>query len=151
MGRGRRGAARLVEPGRELGDVGEPGAMREQVANRDHLPARRDARKVALERVVQTKAALLYELEHDRRGERLRHAPDPEPLVGAGPPASGGCLVLTAVVGDEDDHAIAAGVGDLTRELPDGRRGESGSSPVHPTSTRASPATSRRRGPSGPT
>ena len=122
-------------------DVGEPGAMREQMADRDHVSARRDAGQVAFERVVQAQAALLHELEHDRRGERLRHAPDPELLVGAGLSASGGRLVLPAVVGDEDDHAIAA-----ARRRSDARTAR----PAARGSPARRPCTRRAQGPAPP-
>jgi hypothetical protein len=96
--------------------------MREQLPDRDGPAARDDARKVLLDRVAQLEAALLDELEHDRSGERLRHAPDPEPVAGAVGPRAGRRLELTSVVGDEDDHAVPARLGDLPCEALDGRR-----------------------------
>ena len=81
-------------------------------------PARAEpARQIAVDSVVELDPALGDELHDHRRDERLGHAPDPEPVLGTGPPAADlrvsrrddGAL---AVLLDERDHGGDLGRGD---------------------------------------
>jgi len=95
--------------------------MVEQLADGDPLAVRNDARQVTLERVAKTKLSLGSELEHNRRRERLRHAPDPEPLVLPGTADPGGGHVVSIMVGDEDDHTGCTATAQLPSYPFDGR------------------------------
>jgi hypothetical protein len=94
----------------------------EQLPDRDPLPVRNDARQVTLERIAEPKPALGYELKHDCRRERLRHTPDPKPLILAGPAIPCRSHVLTTIVGDENDRALRPVKNELPRDFFDRRR-----------------------------
>ena len=96
--------------------------MVEQLADRDLLPGRNDARQVTLKRIAEPKLPLGHELKHDCRRERLRHTSDPKPLVPARSLIPRRSHVLTTIVGDENDHALRSATSNLPRDLFDRRR-----------------------------
>ncbi len=80
--------------------------MLEQLADRDLITPRDNTGHVVFERAVEAKRSLLHELEHDRCGERLRHASHPKALISSRTAGTPGGHVLLVPGGDEDDHTL---------------------------------------------
>src|SRR5262249_6072980 len=75
-----------------------------------------------LQRIAEPKLPLVHELKHDCRCERLRHTPDPKPLVPARSLIPCRSHVLTTIVGDENDHGVSSATSKLPRDSFDRRR-----------------------------
>ncbi len=97
--------------------------MLEQLPHRNLVTPRNDTGHVIFERALEPKLPLFNELQHDRRGERLRHASDPKTLIRARLAGARRCGMLLPPVGDENDHAPHPWAGKCLGHLLDrGRR-----------------------------
>ena len=106
----------LVHPGGVVGVIGQAGAVLEKLTDGDRASGRYDAGQVAAHGIIQADSLLIDELEHQRGRERLRYAPDPEPLASCRRRCPGGGHGAVTVVRNENDHASGARAGKLPRD-----------------------------------
>src|ERR1051326_7174138 len=71
----------FAKPGQQRGHVvGEAARVVEELTDRDFAVVRDEPRKMLAERIVETEAILGGELQNNAGDERLRDAPDREPV-----------------------------------------------------------------------
>ena len=80
--------------------------MLQQLPDRYLVAPRDNTGHVVFERAVEPKRPVLHELEHDRCGERLRHAPHPKALISSRTAGTARGDVLLVPGRDEDDHTL---------------------------------------------